>query len=64
MACDQCSELRGKIIGLGETYLEKGGNINGVVFDYEDVVSPPLHPNCECDLAPVFIPTKGLGKKK
>lgn len=53
-ACPQCADLAGTTIGLGKKFLDKGGMINEVVFDYEDIVAPPLHVNCECDLIPIY----------
>ena len=43
---------------IGEKFLEKGDSINEVTFDYTDITAPPLHPNCECDLVPIFKSTK------
>ena len=53
-ACPQCADLNGTTVGLGKKFLDKGGMINEVVFDYEDIVAPPLHPSCECDLIPIY----------
>jgi len=62
--CAQCATLCGATIGLGKTYLEQGGKINEVTFDYEDILGPPLHPNCQCDLIPIFKPIKTIKTKQ
>ncbi|MFA5583309.1 MAG: phage minor head protein, partial [Bacteriovoracaceae bacterium] len=64
-ACEFCLELAGKTIGLGKVFLKKGDTLSPTgedvrVFDYEDLPGPPLHPNCECDLEPIFIETKSI----
>jgi SPP1 gp7 family putative phage head morphogenesis protein len=59
-ACENCAPMNGKIVALGENYIDKGEVINGIEYDYSDVGAPPLHPNCECDLVPVLLPTKEL----
>ncbi len=52
----RCQAMNGTIVGLGETFVDKGGkDKTGITVDYGDVTSPPLHPNCRCDLVPVFI---------
>ena len=56
--CSECAVLEGATVGLNDNFLDKGGSINGVVFDYEDISAPPLHPSCECDLIPIFKPIK------
>ena len=57
--CDFCKELEGKIIGLNEYYKVLGeqiedehGHVMPVHYDNIDV--PPLHPNCECTITPVY----------
>lgn len=56
-ACEQCLEFEGKTIDLGEPFLPVGGSyeVNDQVFtnDYDDIDSPPLHPNCRCTIIPV-----------
>jgi len=58
--CPECASLEGATVGLSKNFLDKGASINDVVFDYEDLTAPPLHPNCECDLIPIFKPTKSM----
>lgn len=54
--CPQCQALQGKIVDLGKNYYDKGETTaTGVEITYADVKGPPLHPNCFCDLVPVFI---------
>lgn len=61
-ACEQCSEFEGKTIGLDDTFLGIGesytytdgdGNEQTVENTYDDINSPPLHPNCRCTILPV-----------
>ena len=52
--CPLCQELAGRTAPLGGNFVKKGATILGNVFDYEDIPTPPLHPNCKCDIAPVF----------
>lgn len=67
--CDWCRAAEEKFkggMGLDDVYFEKGDTftVNGktLSFDYEDVMHPPLHPNCRCTLLPV-IETKSAPKK-
>jgi len=58
-ACEFCQPLQGKKINLGKTFFKEGdmaqGNEGGKMeLNYEDILSPPLHVNCRCDLVPVF----------
>lgn len=54
--CEQCIALNGKIVDLDDNFLDKGDlTATGVKVDYADVSGPPLHPNCECDLVPVYF---------
>lgn len=60
--CPFCRHLNGKIVGIGENFLEKdevltvdNGNGRKVSFtaDYEAVGHPPIHPHCRCFVVPV-----------
>jgi HK97 family phage portal protein len=67
-ACELCQPMAGKTVDLGDTFFDVGDSIDlpgGKTFsiDYEDVGSPPLHVNCQCDLVPVFIEAKSINKK-
>jgi len=56
--CPYCLEMDGKIIGVGDDFFKKGdrftvegaGTLN---LDFQNVIYPPLHPNCRCTLIPV-----------
>lgn len=59
-ACEFCRTMDGKIIGLSGSFFKKGDTLTGqsggtLKLDYETVKHPPLHPNCNCDLAPIII---------
>lgn len=58
-ACEFCLEMQGKVVALGANYYEQGTNLTAgektMDLDYGDVESPPLHPDCVCDIAPVLI---------
>jgi len=56
-SCEFCPELDGKIVGVSDSYFDKGdtfkGNQGGVLdLDYGDVEYPPLHVNCRCAIVP------------
>lgn len=54
--CPECEALAAEVneVPLGENFVDKGGTLNGITYDYEPVNSPPLHPNCRCDLIPIL----------
>lgn len=57
-ACDLCTPFEGKTIGLDDTYVKEGESYEdaaGEVHEntYDDIDSPPLHPNCRCTILPV-----------
>jgi hypothetical protein len=65
--CPQCQSMDRKIIGLKENFFDKGDihtfeivtkagetKQQSVKLDYEDVVAPPLHVQCQCVLLPVI----------
>lgn len=63
--CEFCEAMEKKYdeAGIGENFLDKGDSIrgmNGGIFtnSFESVDTPPLHPNCRCDILPVFDRTK------
>lgn len=73
VTCDFCAAMHGTIIqtgakfwGLGETMFvsNEEGIISSMLFGYEDIVSPPLHPRCRCVLLPIIEGiAKGLLRK-
>jgi len=59
--CPWCAEMHEKIIKVGDSFWKRGdtmavemedGKQQTMKFDYEDVISPPLHPMCRCTLLP------------
>jgi len=58
-ACPFCTDIDGKTVALGSAFFNEGesmtvpdaGTLN---FNYEPVLSPPLHPNCRCTLRAVI----------
>jgi hypothetical protein len=56
--CDYCAVFEGKTAPLGGLFAEKGSTILDREFDYDDLPAPPLHPNCRCDIVPVFSAQK------
>ena len=52
--CPFCTELAGRTAPLDGNFVQKGGKVLDNVYDYEDIPTPPLHPNCKCDIVPVF----------
>ena len=62
-ACEICLELEGKTVDLGEAFADKGDEVAGLKIEYETVEHPPIHNNCRCILAPVFISGKQMKGK-
>ena len=57
-ACEFCSALNGKVVGITTDFLKLGDSISsedGKTYniDYDDVGHPPLHPDCRCTILPV-----------
>lgn len=57
--CPFCLEMEGKVIGLDESFFDKGDSLtvdgNTLKFDMLAVEYPPLHPNCACTTIPVLL---------
>lgn len=56
--CEWCGPMNGKIIGLDDSFFDKGDSFKGrdggvLDLDYEDVDYPPLHVNCRCTIIPI-----------
>lgn len=51
---DACIEMNGKIVDLGDNFLESGDSVGDVTADYGDVGYPPLHVNCRCTIVPII----------
>jgi HK97 family phage portal protein len=63
--CAFCQELNGKEIGIDTNFFNQGDTYTldtgeSMQIDYDDVGSPPLHPNCGCYLQPVYDPNAPL----
>ena len=64
-ACPYCIAVdkmfAGRTLQLRETFFKKGdtlipdGGGRPMKLDYHDLQSPPIHPNCRCDLVPVIV---------
>lgn len=60
--CPQCLDLDGNIYKLTENVFNKGDSFTvgegdsaqTMNLDYQDVIGPPLHPNCACALIPIL----------
>jgi len=57
-ACEFCQIYAGQIKTIGSTYTQLGDVITGadgnqMSIDYDNIDTPPLHPNCKCSLVPV-----------
>ena len=61
-SCQYCKAMDGKKFSrrmIGVPFLKQGAVLRGtdggrMKADYGDVLGPPLHPNCRCDLLPVI----------
>ena len=55
--CEFCAALNGKEIPIDQNFFDLGDTAEGenggqMQLNYDDVVAPPLHPNCGCYLQP------------
>lgn len=61
LTCPLCNRMAGKVKRLNENYFNLGDKLlaegTTMVFDYEDVSFPPLHPSCRCTILPVIKET-------
>jgi len=70
-ACDYCVAMQGKTADIGANFYEQGDSltplpkdpedpedppIKPMVFNYEAIQAPPLHPNCLVGETPIFAP--------
>jgi hypothetical protein len=61
-ACAFCAqfyaEYGNRVVPIGEPFAPIGTSISAdgqtMVLDYEDIETPPLHPNCRCDMVAVM----------
>lgn len=53
--CDSCSVLDGEVVGIDETFADKGDSIGDIVISYADIEAGSLHPNCRCMIRPEDI---------
>lgn len=76
LTCPFCAEMNGVVIPIGNSFWEQGdsmevvdtnGNLKTMDFGFGSVDEYPLHPNCRCDLFPVYnevdIPADPFGYK-
>lgn len=64
-ACPFCLEIdakygqSGQHITFGENFIDRGGSVEvgeqSLTMNYSDIPHPPLHPNCRCELVPIFM---------
>jgi len=57
--CQMCMDMDGKTMGLGKAFFNEGSSHtwsdgSETLFDYEDIVDPPLHPRCRCSILPIL----------
>ena len=61
LTCPLCNRMAGKVKRLNQNYFNLGDKLvaegTTMVFDYEDVSFPPLHPSCRCTILPVIKET-------
>lgn len=63
--CPFCMEMDNESRKLNENFYDLGDELTvtnpknnkniTMVFDYEDVACPPLHPNCRCTIVPIIM---------
>lgn len=62
--CEMCASMEdkngnGMTVGISENFFDKGAVLpNGAINSWEPVETPPLHPNCRCDIIPVYEQSK------
>lgn len=61
--CDGCAEMDGQITEVMDNYFDKGDSFttssgHTFDFDFDAVDNAELHPNCRCDIIPVFEESK------
>jgi HK97 family phage portal protein len=71
--CEWCNSMNdkygnGMVVGIEENFFDKGDifvNSEGkqMSLDWENIDTPPLHPNCRCDIIPVYAESKSLNNK-
>lgn len=57
-ACEFCMAMNGTIVDIGQSFVPKGGTIEGTeggsyLNDYDDIRYADAHPNCRCQLVPI-----------
>lgn len=61
--CDEIAKKYEKAISLQDNFFDKGHSVDTAegkfTFDYEDIDSPPAHPQCRCTVVPVVSMPKG-----
>lgn len=59
--CVFCQEMDGKTIPIDENFFDKGDIIEAggetMNADYSAIGGPPMHPNCHCNMRPVYSQT-------
>ena len=63
--CEFCAEMDGKTTGVSDNFWDQGDSMMGskggsLDLGFDDVSSPPLHPDCRCDLIPIFVEGKNM----
>lgn len=62
--CPYCDSMNdkygsGMTVSITENFFNKGDTMpDGTTNDWEAVDTPPLHPNCRCDIIPVYSESK------
>tara|TARA_R110000824_G_scaffold367453_3_gene556626 strand:+ start:11493 stop:12350 length:858 start_codon:yes stop_codon:yes gene_type:complete len=56
--CEFCAAMKKQAHGIGQPFLSVGSTLKGTKggqmnVDYDNVMTPPLHPNCRCTLLPI-----------
>ncbi len=61
-ACEFCLQLQAehRIVPIGEAFMAQGSEITladgrSMALGYSDIMHPPVHPNCRCDIVPVMV---------
>ncbi len=58
--CDMCLALEGTVLPLGAEFSHTATVGRRPTRVYRDLQGPPRHPNCQCELALVILPSTGV----
>lgn len=58
--CDMCQALEGTVIGLDQQFSHTATIGRKPIAVFRDLYGPPRHPQCQCELVLVILPSTGV----